>query len=102
MFPDDAACAAYLEQLRWADGFVCPACGANQPPWRQTRERLQIKNNGFEVEPILSVAQTSVPIKVNLASDSVENLDKLFEIIQVSTKRSVHSFEIKSKLPRRN
>lgn len=40
MFPDDAACAAYLEQLRWADGFVCPACGANQPPGRQTRERL--------------------------------------------------------------
>ncbi len=26
MFPDDQACATYLEQLRWPDGFVCPAC----------------------------------------------------------------------------
>jgi hypothetical protein len=26
-FPDEAACAAYLRQARWADGFVCPACG---------------------------------------------------------------------------
>ncbi len=26
-FPDEAACAAYLSQARWPDGFVCPACG---------------------------------------------------------------------------
>ncbi|MGY6499442.1 MAG: IS1595 family transposase, partial [Acidimicrobiales bacterium] len=25
-FPDDEACAAYLERLRWPDGFVCPRC----------------------------------------------------------------------------
>jgi ISXO2-like transposase domain/Transposase zinc-ribbon domain len=28
-FPDDDACAAYLERLRWPDGFVCPACGGS-------------------------------------------------------------------------
>lgn len=27
-FPDEAACAVFLEQLRWPGGFVCPACGA--------------------------------------------------------------------------
>ena len=27
LFPDDAACAAYLEKARWGDGFVCPHCG---------------------------------------------------------------------------
>ncbi|WP_081609005.1 IS1595 family transposase [Paramagnetospirillum caucaseum] len=27
-FPDDAACASYLHEKRWPDGFVCPACGA--------------------------------------------------------------------------
>jgi len=27
-FPDEAACAAYLREARWPDGFVCPACGA--------------------------------------------------------------------------
>ena len=26
-FPDEAACAAYLADLRWPDGFCCPACG---------------------------------------------------------------------------
>lgn len=32
-FPDDAACAAFLERLRWPDGFICPAC--EQPGgWR--------------------------------------------------------------------
>ena len=27
-FPDDAACLAYLERLRWLDGFRCPRCAA--------------------------------------------------------------------------
>jgi transposase-like protein len=26
-FADDAACAAYLAECRWPEGFVCPACG---------------------------------------------------------------------------
>ena len=40
MFPDVDACAAYLEQLRWPSGFICPACGGTAAPWRQTRGRL--------------------------------------------------------------
>jgi hypothetical protein len=28
--PDDAACLAYLERLRWPTGFVCPACGGGE------------------------------------------------------------------------
>ena len=40
MFPDDEACAAYLTQLRWRDGFSCPACHSAASPWRQTRNRL--------------------------------------------------------------
>ena len=40
MFRNDAACAAYLEQLRWPSGFVCPWCQAAATPWRQTRGRL--------------------------------------------------------------
>jgi hypothetical protein len=27
MFPDDGACARYLESIRWHDGFRCPDCG---------------------------------------------------------------------------
>ncbi len=33
-FPDDAACAAYLERTRWPDGFTCRHCGANGEPFR--------------------------------------------------------------------
>ena len=26
-FSDEAICAAFMFKRRWADGFVCPACG---------------------------------------------------------------------------
>jgi transposase-like protein len=29
-FPEEAACVAYLERLRWSDGFVCPGCGSTR------------------------------------------------------------------------
>src|SRR5664279_6081378 len=34
LFPDDAACAAYLEKARWRDGFVCPHCETAAEPFR--------------------------------------------------------------------
>lgn len=37
-FPDDAACLAYLERLRWPDGFICPVCGA-AGGWRTAKAR---------------------------------------------------------------
>lgn len=33
-FPDDAACARYLEHLRWPHGFVCAKCGNIGEPYR--------------------------------------------------------------------
>src|SRR2546430_9738592 len=33
VFATDAACAAYLESLRWPAGFVCPKCGGKDA-WR--------------------------------------------------------------------
>ena len=33
MFPDDAACAKYLEAIRWRDNFKCPKCRAQDPPF---------------------------------------------------------------------
>lgn len=33
-FPDDAHSLAYLERLRWADGFVCPRC-SHGDGWRR-------------------------------------------------------------------
>jgi transposase-like protein len=40
LFPNDSACARYLEGLRWPDGFACPACGVLGEPYRATRARL--------------------------------------------------------------
>ena len=40
MYPDDDACAAWLEQLRWPNGFVCPKCETGASPWQHTRGRL--------------------------------------------------------------
>jgi len=33
-FPDEHACAAYLERLRWPCGFICAACGVVAEPYR--------------------------------------------------------------------
>lgn len=34
LFPDEAACAVYLEKARWHSGFVCPACQVQEEPFR--------------------------------------------------------------------
>lgn len=34
LFPDDPACAAYLEKVRWHHGFKCPKCKARGEPYR--------------------------------------------------------------------
>ena len=39
-FASDDKCAAYLERLRWPNGFTCPACGVADTPGRATRGRL--------------------------------------------------------------
>jgi predicted RNA-binding Zn-ribbon protein involved in translation (DUF1610 family) len=37
-FPDDAACAGFLFEKRWPNGFVCPACGGLKA-WELTTKR---------------------------------------------------------------
>ena len=37
-FPDEQACARYLVEHRWADGFVCPQCGSCKS-WELKRDR---------------------------------------------------------------
>ena len=39
-FPDEAACLAHLERLRFPGGFGCRGCGAVGEPWRNTGDRL--------------------------------------------------------------
>jgi hypothetical protein len=51
-FPDDAACAAWLAEQRWPDGFVCPACG--------TRRGWALATKAHTVECARCHKQTSV------------------------------------------
>jgi transposase-like protein/predicted RNA-binding Zn-ribbon protein involved in translation (DUF1610 family) len=39
LFPKDEDCAAFLERLRWRDGFACPKCGHTEA-WRRARNGL--------------------------------------------------------------
>ncbi|GLH65730.1 transposase [Geothrix edaphica] len=43
-FPNDEACQAYLEELRWPQGVGCPGshCYPTEPPWRPSRGRRLI------------------------------------------------------------
>jgi transposase-like protein len=34
LFPNDGACAEYLEKIRWEDGFRCPHCQFKAEPFR--------------------------------------------------------------------
>ena len=44
-FPDEDACAAWLFELRWPDGFECPACGCKECCALKTRKwTYQCKN----------------------------------------------------------
>src|SRR4051812_50098333 len=46
-FPDEAACARWLLEKRWPDGFRCPACGHGEA-WELGRERLTLQCTACE------------------------------------------------------
>jgi transposase-like protein len=47
-FPDDAACAEYLEGLRWPNGFVCPRCAEADEAYRSSRARLMCRHCRYQ------------------------------------------------------
>ena len=73
LFPDDAACAAYLEKARWGDGFV-PACGTSGAPFHfenrpgVLRCRKCRQNTGLTVGTVMERSHT--PLNVWLWAES--------------------------------
>lgn len=53
MFPDDTACARYLEAIRWRDGFKCPKCGATAEPFRFAARPHQLRCKGCKKDTSL-------------------------------------------------
>jgi transposase-like protein len=69
-FPTEEACLAYLEKLRWPDGFVCPACASAQPPGRASRGRLLCRacHHQASVTAGTIFSKTRTPLRVWLAA----------------------------------
>ena len=47
-FSSEDACLAYLEGLRWPNGFICPSCGVASEPYRASRIRMMCKDCGHQ------------------------------------------------------
>jgi hypothetical protein len=58
VFPDDAACADYLEKLRWPKGFVCPDCGWTGEPYRFKARPGVLRCRQCKVNTSLTVGTT--------------------------------------------
>jgi transposase-like protein len=69
-FSDEEACLAYLERLRWPDGFICPACGVVQEPYRSSRARLMCRSCGRQSTVTAGTIfdKTRTPLRVWLAA----------------------------------
>lgn len=63
-FPDQDACVAYLERLRWPEGFTCPSCEVSGEPWRASRGRLVCRGCGHQTSPTAGTifAKTRIPL----------------------------------------
>jgi transposase-like protein len=69
-FADEAACLAYLERLRWPGGFVCPACGVAEEPYRSSRARLMCRSCARQSTVTAGTIfdKTRTPLRVWLAA----------------------------------
>lgn len=70
-FSSEDACLAYLERLRWPQGFICPSCGAmTAAPYRASRTRLLCKDCGHQSTVTAGTIfdKTRTPLKVWMAA----------------------------------
>ena len=69
-FATEEACLAYLERLRWPDGFVCPACGVVGEPYRSSRARLMCRGCAHQSSVTAGTIfdKTRTPLRVWLAA----------------------------------
>ena len=57
VFPDDQACAKYLEAVRWPKGFTCPKCSVAGEPYRfQTRSSVVLRCRSCKVSTSLTAS----------------------------------------------
>jgi hypothetical protein len=68
MFPNDLACARYLEAIRWRDGFACPRCGVTAEPFRFANRPQVLRCKGCKRDTALTAGtvmeRTHTPLSV--------------------------------------
>jgi len=107
LFPDDAACAAYLEKSRWPDRFACPHCGVVGDPFRfknrpgVLRCRSCRKNTGLTVGTVMERSHTPLSVwfwAAYLVSSQTPGLSALQFQRQLGLSRYETAFGILHKL----
>lgn len=68
-FSSEEACQAYLQGLRWPQGFVCPSCGVVGEPYRSSRSRLMCRSCSHQSTVTAGTIfdKTRTPLRVWLA-----------------------------------
>jgi transposase-like protein len=69
-FATEEACQAFLEKLRWPQGFVCPRCGNAGDLYRASRTRLMCRSCQYQgtVTSGTIFDKTRTPLRVWLAA----------------------------------
>src|SRR5678816_781986 len=69
-FSSEDACLAYLEELRWPNGFICPSCGVASEPYRASRIRMMCRDCGHQSSVTAGTIfdKTRTPLRVWLAA----------------------------------
>lgn len=68
LFPDDDACARWLEGAKWPKGFVCPHCGEKGEPFRMATRKTVLTCRSCRKQTSLTVGtvmqRTHTPLTV--------------------------------------
>lgn len=69
VFPDDSACARYLEAVRWPDGFACAKCGLISEPYRfPSRSSVVFRCRGCKANTSLTAGTVMQSSHTNLST----------------------------------
>src|SRR4249920_752847 len=107
LFPDDAACAGYLEKARWSDGFVCPHCQAAGEPFRFAnrpgvlRCRKCRRDTGLTVGTVMARSHTPLSVwfwSAYLVSSQTPGMSAVQLQRQLGLSRYETAFQILHKL----
>lgn len=106
-FPDEAACAAYLERLRWPAGFACPQCSVVGNPYRfidrkrVLRCRSCLADTHLTAGTIMQDTRTALPVwfwAAYLVTSYTPGLSAVQFQRQLGIKRYETAFQILHKL----